>query len=137
VIVRRLVHESADRGLSPSPFDGLELPRLPERTDGSWPDERSEADLEHAFGDLRSLINTYLEHNGLDAEPDVRRLWNEVRWNLSESPPSRNRFVQDSPGSPHYEDAYFASPDTARAEIADIIGRLRAGFERLAAVFQG
>jgi hypothetical protein len=49
---------------------------------------------------------------------------------LSEIPASRNRFVPDSPGSSYYEDAFFEDPERARAEIAEIIRRLRAGFER-------
>src|SRR3954469_18700273 len=59
-----------DWELSPSPFAGLALPHLPERLDGSWPLEWLEADLDHAFADLRSVVDAYLDHNGLDAEPD-------------------------------------------------------------------
>jgi hypothetical protein len=47
---------------------------------------------------------------------------------------ARNRFVPDSPGSSPYEDAFFEDPGAARAEIADIVERLGAGFERLAAL---
>ncbi|MCC6176695.1 MAG: hypothetical protein IT305_15405 [Chloroflexi bacterium] len=125
-----------DWGFSPSPFRGMEIPRLPERTDGSWPEAWPEDDLRSAFGNLLPLLDAY-ERDGYDAEPDEYGqylLWSEVRAMLSEQPDSRNRFVPDSPMSCPYEDAFFEDPDTARAEIADIVERLGTGFERLAAL---
>jgi hypothetical protein len=131
-----LVIDDPDWELSPSPFEGLALPHLPERPDGFWPlDEWPEADLERSFGDLRPLLEAY-DSNGLDSEPGERNLWREIKWMLSETPGSLNRFVPSHPGHSHYEDAFFEDPDKARAEIADIFGRLRAGFERLGARHQ-
>jgi hypothetical protein len=127
-----------DWWFSPSPFAGLELPHLPERTDDSWPEEWPEDNLRSAFGDLLPLLEAY-EEGGYDAEPDgygAYLLWSGVRAMLSEQPGSRNRFVPSHPGHSYYEDAFFENPDTARAEIAEIIGRLRAGFLRLASAHQ-
>jgi hypothetical protein len=55
---------------------------------------------------------------------------------LSEQTDSRNRFVPDSPANSYYEDAFFENPDAVHAEIADIIERLQAGFERLTSTYE-
>jgi len=127
-----------DQWFSPSPFDGLELPHLPERPEGYWPETWSETVLEMAFGDLHPLLEAY-DDGGYDAELNgygAYLLWTGVRMMLSEKSDSRNRFVPDFPGSSLYEDAFFADPDKARAEIAEILGRLRAGFDWLAAGYE-
>jgi hypothetical protein len=124
-----------DVGVNPSPFEGLQLPCLPERPDGFWPDEWSDVELRLAFGDLRPLLDAY-DFYDPSSEPSEYALWREIRWMLSEIPASRNRFVPSHPGHSHYEDAFFGDPDKARAEIAEIIERLRAGLERLASTYE-
>lgn len=125
-----------DCGVNPSPFKGLELPHLPERDAGYWPDDWSESVLQQAFGPLCSLLEAYFSRDGLEFEPNEYLLWQELRLLLSEVPASLNRFVPSHPGHSYYEDAFVEDQDATRSEIAEIVSRLRDGFERLTSAYE-